>query len=211
MNKYIKPFLNNKYKKTKNHKTSICAIIMAAGLSKRMGKRNKLLMELDGIPILEHVLRAVTGYKEFEKVIVVASCREVISLAKNYDVTVINNEKPNDGVGHTIAISVTEADKRAYYMFFAGDQPFISTLLIESLVKRIMPNKIIVPVYRGNHGLPSIFPQILREELLALQGDEGGRQIKKKHPEMIEIIEFVESEYFLDIDDLKDYEKLKEL
>ena len=43
-------------------------------------------------------------------------------------------------------------------------------------------------------GNPVIFPKTLFEELMALEGDKGGKQIIKKHPEMVYKVYVTEQE-----------------
>ena len=37
---------------------AVCAVIVAAGSSRRMGGENKLLLEIDGVPVLARTLSA---------------------------------------------------------------------------------------------------------------------------------------------------------
>ena len=41
----------------------IAAIVLAAGQSRRMGPVNKLLMEIEGVPMVERVLLAIQDRK----------------------------------------------------------------------------------------------------------------------------------------------------
>ena len=56
--------------KCKGHCT---AVVPAAGASERMGGRNKLLLEIDGVPVIVHTLRALEACKEIDEIILVAS------------------------------------------------------------------------------------------------------------------------------------------
>ena len=40
---------------------AICAIVLAAGESKRFGQSNKLFAEVDGVPILERVVAVLSS------------------------------------------------------------------------------------------------------------------------------------------------------
>jgi len=74
----------------------ITAIIMASGLSSRMGE-NKLLLNYNNKPILEYVFKAVKKLN-FNEVIVVSQYNEIKNLSKEYDFKYVNNEKNNSNV-----------------------------------------------------------------------------------------------------------------
>ena len=45
-------------RKKKTDPPAVCAVIVAAGSSRRMGGENKLLLEIDGVPVLARTLSA---------------------------------------------------------------------------------------------------------------------------------------------------------
>ena len=53
----------------------IAAVVLAAGSGSRFGASAKQLAELDGIPLLEHALRAVAAVPAIERVVVVLGAR----------------------------------------------------------------------------------------------------------------------------------------
>ena len=53
---------------------AVCAVIVAAGSSRRMGGENKLLMPLCGRPVLAHTLEAFEGSRAVRDIVLV--CRE---------------------------------------------------------------------------------------------------------------------------------------
>ena len=57
--------------------TAVCAVIVAAGSSQRMGGENKLLLELAGVPVLAHTLAA------FEKCAVI---RDIVLVCREQDI-----------------------------------------------------------------------------------------------------------------------------
>ena len=48
------------------------AILAAAGSSQRMGGENKLLLPLDGMPVLAHTLRAVDAAQSVDEIVIAA-------------------------------------------------------------------------------------------------------------------------------------------
>lgn len=65
----------------------ICAVLPAAGSSDRMGGENKLLMELDSVPILVHTLSAFERCDMIDDIIIVAREEDFVpyhSLCREY-------------------------------------------------------------------------------------------------------------------------------
>ena len=53
---------------------AVCAVIVAAGSSRRMGGENKLLLEIDGVPVLARTLSAFQKCAAIRDIVLV--CRE---------------------------------------------------------------------------------------------------------------------------------------
>ena len=68
-------------------------------------------------------------------------------------------------------------------MFMVGDQPFLNPSTINILIDTFQqdPHSIIVPVYNGIRGNPVLFPAAMKEVLLTLEGDRGGRVLIEKY------------------------------
>ncbi|MNP49295.1 MobA-like NTP transferase domain protein [compost metagenome] len=96
-------------------------------------------------------------------------------------------------------------------MFFTGDQPLLSKLTIKKMIDAFKnnPQNIVVPRYKERNGSPVIFSSIFIDELKALRGDKGGREVIKRNKDSLIFVE-VENEYeLMDIDTWEDYEKLQ--
>lgn len=188
----------------------ISAIVLAAGMSKRMGE-NKLLLDFKGKPLLSHTLELVAHLDFKEKILVTTDeMAKSVSIPDGFK-TVIN-EEPNAGQSMSLKLGVESAIGE-YYMFFLGDMPLLDEALIYALVDAIgdARDSIIIPETSGKPANPVIFPKALRRELLALNGDSGGRQIIKTRAGQCRIVRFERSAAFLDIDTPEDYAGLKQI
>lgn len=186
----------------------VTGIVMASGLSTRMGKY-KLLLKYRGKFLIEYVLDAVSK-SNLEGKIVVTGNETIVELAEVRDLRVVKNYHGYMGQSQSIKLGLKEASEISGYAFITGDQPFLSENLINRLIEEFEENqdKFIVPVYKGRRGNPVIFPSKYRNELLALNGDVGGKAILKNHEKSIHFVE-IDEEYFLwDIDTEKDYTEL---
>lgn len=186
----------------------VSGIIMASGLSKRMGQC-KLLLLYEDRPIIDWVMAAVETSSLNPKLVITAN-EEIEALAKTRNLSVVVNNKGHLGQSESIKLGVLNSEEAQGYAFITGDQPFINpeflNLLIEEFEKDV--NRIIVPVYKGNRGNPVIFPKRFKEEFLSLQGDVGGRVILNKYKDYIQFIDIKEEKLLKDIDTKEEYEAL---
>ena len=184
----------------------IIAIIMASGLSSRMGK-NKLLLQYNNKPIIEYVFKAIEK-SSLNEVIVVSQYNEIKNLSEEYNFKYVHNQNANIGQSESIKLGILNSKKADGYMFFVGDQPFVNAKYIEKMIKIFNENKefIIIPRYKAKTGNPVIFPYNKINELLNLKNDEKGKQVITKTSK-IKYIDVSESMLF-DIDTKEDYKKL---
>jgi molybdenum cofactor cytidylyltransferase len=98
-------------------------------------------------------------------------------------------------------------------MFLLGDQPFLDPTTINILIEQFMRNQhqIIVPVYNGKRGNPAIFPTLFRDELLAIEGDRGGKVIVERMEDRTRFVPIEKSAPGIDIDTQEEYERIQQL
>lgn len=185
----------------------INAIIMASGLSKRMGE-NKLLLDFKGIPMIEYAFIEISKCC-FNEVIVVSQYEDVLNLSKKYKFKNVYNKKAYIGQSESIKLGILNSSKCDGYMFFVGDQPFIESFYINKIIDKFNEDKshIIIPKYGGNKGNPVIFPYNKKDELLKLKDDEKGKKVVNKSSK-INYIDVSEN-MLIDIDNKVDYEKFR--
>lgn len=202
-----------------NHmSSSICAIILAAGSSTRMGKPKQLLL-LNGRPLLEHVILGVAACEFSEIIAVVGHEAEQIQKAipiKDPRFSWVVNPAYSSGQSSSLKSGMAHAGKHHDgIMVFLGDLPFILESTIQSIflsgTKMLFESGesfIIQPNYCGVMGHPVFFGNIARELFMPLHGDKGAKAIMENIPCRKQFL--VEDEGILfDIDTSEAYEKAK--
>lgn len=190
----------------------ISGIILASGLSKRMGV-NKLLLPVGGVPAVERVIAAACR-SGLEEVILVCSSDEVASIGSRYGVKVVHNTSPGLGQSRSIRLGVQSSCRTADgFMFLLGDQPLITEKVIDRLVESFVPEdcSAVVPLYNGIRGNPVIFSSSLRKKLMDIKGDTGGRVLLEELEGRIVTVGFIDEKPGLDIDTREEYEALLKL
>lgn len=206
-----------------NQGFKISAVIMASGKSERMGE-NKLLLKYRGVTFIENILEKVMNEKFYEVAVVVSDgevkkkCQDFIekfnkkndSGTAGRNIYIVENREPEKGQSESIKLGLKILRKCSGYMFFSGDQPFLSTDTIKKMRKNFKEGAITVPEYNGKKGLPTIFGENFKNELLELEGDTGGKPVIKRNKEKIRIVKIENPDEGKDIDTKTDYEMMKE-
>lgn len=189
----------------------LSAIILAAGLSSRMGC-NKLLLPLGDTTVLGALLTNFP-FPLFHQTCVIVSNDETKEVAQSYPVEIVTNSHPQKGKSGSIHLGIHATPTENGLLFMTGDQPFTRPATIEKIVSTFYdyPEHIICPKFENYRANPVIFPHQLRQELLQLEKDNGGRQIIDRFPERIKFVKLHDRSEFFDIDTPEDYEEAQRL
>lgn len=186
----------------------ITGIIMASGFSKRMNK-DKLTLAFKGTSVIERVIKAVKA-SEVDHIIMVYRKEELREIGTKYGLKAVSNSKAELGQSQSIKLGIEASPLETRgFMFFVADQPFLNPVTINKLIQVFHVGKypIVVPKYNGKRGNPVIFSVTLKNELLDITGDEGGRSIIKRRYDEVEFVSFDHSLEGKDIDTWDEYMK----
>lgn len=183
----------------------IDAIILAAGLSRRMG-RNKLLLPFRGKPLLLHALDLALSLP-LASVILVSRQETLRGLSLPPGLRVLANPRPEEGQSSSVRLGLDAAAGDGY-LFFMADQPLLDKAAVSAVLALADPGTIVVPRHAGRPGNPVFFPALFRDELLATRGDAGGRLVRTRHPEACRYAEVACPDALADIDTPEHYRRL---
>ena len=163
----------------KNNK--IIKVVLAAGLSKRYGLKNKILEKINGKTVIETILDRLIQIDANKNNIVVIGGNNYNSLKKTlnqYDVKVFYNKNFKNGLGSSVSFILKKKINKNGIMFIPGDMPLISIKDFKKLINTFVQkkNKIISPCYNEKIGNPLIIPKIYFNLLKNLKKDEGARK-----------------------------------
>ena len=186
-------------------RSDIGCVIMASGHSRRFGS-NKLLCEFGGKKLIERVLAATDGI--FSRRVVVTRYKEIADICRREGVDCILHNFPHRS--DTIKLGIREMEGTVGCMFCPSDQPLLSRSSVLSLAERfvLQSEKIWRLGYRGEAGMPVVFPEKLYLELSALD-EGGGSAVIKKHLDMVCFYETYKKEELIDADTPQDLEKMQ--
>ena len=196
----------------------IAMIMLAAGNSRRFGA-NKLLYEVDGLPMYKHVLGQliqVKGQLEEEsdriytgnlpdikcRITVVTQYDTIAETAGKQGIEVLYNPHPEMGISSSLKIGLSANLDADAVLFTVSDQPWLTFDTICKLIQALLDSgkQIACISCQGKMGNPCIFRKKYYEELLTLEGDKGGKRVIMKHLEDTCIYEVKNARELKDID-----------
>lgn len=184
----------------------ISGIIMASGFSKRM-KQDKLFLTVDGIPMVEAVIAAAKA-SQLDEIILVYRNPKLRRLIDKWEINAVENPFPQKGQSESMKLGIQASNEMTKgYLFFVGDQPFITPAVIDSLINAYYMNlgSIIVPRYDGERGNPVLFSSHYKDKLLSIEGDRGGRSLIQEEMDQVYFLEISNPRVGIDIDNWDTY------
>lgn len=191
----------------------ISAIILAAGLSTRMGKP-KVLMPIQNKPMfLNSVELAIEAKLNPIYVIGGEYMDEINSFLQGYPVESLCNNNYKIGMSTSLKLGMQTVQSHCdATIVFLADQPLTPKLVVDRIIKEYTGNhtKIVRPKYNGIPGHPILFDSSLFQEFDSVQGDVGGKSILQAYKSEMKWIPFAEEIWGRDIDTQEEYQSLLE-
>ncbi len=184
------------------------AILLGAGLSKRMG-RQKLLLPFCGKTVIETVIASLRG-AGIKNIYAVLSREVAQALPKPPEwLKTRVNESPERGQSSSLALGLAMLGEGRDFCIMLGDLPLVPPDAIAALELRFrsMPpaKTLLAPCREGAFGHPMFFRALWRARFHAAERDEGGRNIVARYESEIERIEAPDC-HFRDMDVPDEYE-----
>ena len=166
----------------------ISSILLAAGLSKRMGGENKLTKKIQGIPLIKHSVKNILASSINELIIVLGYQKEIIEklIDKHEKVKFIFNKDFESGMASSIKTGLNNLSEKTESFFISlGDMPMVSHNIYNQIIKFKDNKEIIVPTYKGQQGNPVLFDKSMKEKVLDIRGDVGAKKILELNKDKI--------------------------
>lgn len=160
---------------------NIGCVVLAAGNAARFGE-NKLHRTVAGKSLIRRALEAVPA-DHLSTIVVVTQYAEIAELAKAFSFTPIINAHPEWGQSHSLKLGLEAVDHCDAVLFQVADQPMLRRETVERLIALYLqhPDHIAALSCDGVKGNPCLFPARFFPELMALEGDRGGRGVRANH------------------------------
>jgi molybdenum cofactor cytidylyltransferase len=190
----------------------VAGIVLAAGLSQRMGGC-KLALPFRGKTLLAHVVRAATAATLSPVIVVLGDDAPQLNGRIDFGrATVVVNPESRTGRASSLKKGLQQVSPdRAGIMVLLGDQPLVTAGLIDSLLSAFgrHPDHWVAPVYHGRRGNPVIIPRRWFQDLLSLTDDQGPRRLLSSPGLRLHLIPVDVPAVVIDVDTPEDYQALK--
>ena len=162
--------------------TAIGGVLLAAGQSRRMGRANKMLVEVDGAPMVIHAARALLESGASPIVVVLGHQPEQVEKAlAGLDVRFVRNPDYAGGLSTSLRAGLAALpDSCDGAVVALGDMPGVRAENIDMLIDAFDPvsgQSIIVPTYNGKRGNPVLWARRYFDDVSAVSGDVGARHL----------------------------------
>ncbi len=188
------------------------AILLAAGLSRRMGAKNKLLLPIGGTPMVRHValtylaaidgpLTVVTGFK----------ADRIAAALQGLDVKLAHNGAFDSGQPSSIAAGLAVVPDADLLLIGLADQPLLSAADITALIefhRNADLARITIPMEGERRGNPIVVPQTLRARLTENPDRPGCMSFTRQYPEYVQRAPMNAAGFYDDIDTPEEFRAL---
>jgi molybdenum cofactor cytidylyltransferase len=183
----------------------IGALLLAAGQSRRMGGPNKLLAEIDGVPMVARVAQRLLASRARPIIAVLGNQADAVDSALGkLPVDRVRNPEFAAGLSTSLkrGIAALRSDLDGVIVCL-GDMPLISGRHLDRLIAAFNPlegRAIIVPTRRGKRGNPVLWSKRFFAEMAELAGDVGAKHLIGEHAELVAEVEMDDDAVLVDID-----------
>jgi molybdenum cofactor cytidylyltransferase len=184
-----------------------------------MGPANKLLLQVDGVPLVRHVTSAIVAHPFAEVVVVTGHDAPAVEAALDgLVVKCVHNALFAEGQMTSVRTGLAALERPCVgVMVCLSDQPALTTDDLETLEGAFFeaaskePPRVLVPTFGGLRGNPIILASASLEAILARGANFGCRQFVANNAELVTTFEMPNDHVLFDVDRPEDYEALSGL
>jgi molybdenum cofactor cytidylyltransferase len=196
-----------------NQRSNVSAVVLAAGMSTRMGAIKQLL-QIGDRTLLECVLANLRQSSVAEIIVVLGEAAdEIRQRVRLENVRIVVNQAYREGMGTSLRLGLAHVDPQAEAaLVVLADQPFVQPRTMDHLIEQYRARRpqIAIPMYRGFRGNPVLLDRSVLPELESLTGDIGCRAIFGAHTENILKVPVDDAGVLVDVDTKADLERLQQ-
>ncbi len=188
-------------------------IVLAAGKSTRMRGRNKLLIKVDGKPIIRRVVEAGLKSKVDEVIVVLGwEADKIKERLGDLPCRWVLNEDYEKGQSVSLRVGLREiAEATQAILVLPGDVAMIDSRSINLVINEYARKKtpIIIAAHKGRPGHPILLDKQLFSEIEKIDEPTFGlKAVVKKHNEDVRLVEAGSTNVLQDVDAPEDLKKL---
>lgn len=198
----------------KDDKKKVGIVLLAAGVSSRMGMPKQLLV-YNKEPLILHILGHLKELNLPITVVLGARAALIQPVLQDQDVQIVTNPDWEAGMGGSMQMGVRTHLEKEGVLLCVVDQPFLTADILGALLQRFneadnSSESIVAARYQdGTLGVPAIFGSAWLDKLLALPPKVGARKLIRANEEVVLTVDFSKGHF--DLDRPEDWENFREL
>jgi molybdenum cofactor cytidylyltransferase len=158
----------------------VAAIVLAAGLGRRMGGP-KMLANFGGKPMLVATVENALASAVDEVIVVTGHDGEKVAASLSHlSVKIVHNADYETGMASSLCVGVEAAKAADAVVICLGDMPKVPPQVIDRMMAAFNPTEhrsIVVPTHKGQFGNPVLWGSEHFPRLTSMQGDKGARSL----------------------------------
>ncbi|MGE5297373.1 MAG: nucleotidyltransferase family protein [Solirubrobacterales bacterium] len=167
----------------------IDAIILAGGLSRRMGRPKPLLRFSEDRTFLDQIVAILRSSQVDRITAVLGAHAELVQQSiDSSGARVVVNRECEKGQLSSLIVGLTSlpADSEAIVLCLV-DNPLVTVETVDRLVAafRKTGNPIVIPIHEGKRGHPTVFGASLFQELIEAPASEGAKYVVRSHADQV--------------------------
>lgn len=191
----------------------VSAVLLAAGESRRMGARNKLLLALGGEPLVRRSAKVLLASALVEIVVVLGHEREAVAAAlAGLGLPTVFNRHYGEGQMTSVHAGLAALEGAAEgVMICLADQPALTAGDIDALIAAFAgrgEKSVVVPVFEGRRGNPLVLAARHREAILLGGRNLGCQNLVRRNPDLVKAVAWPNDHVVRDLDTMHDYRAL---
>ncbi len=184
---------------------TVAAVVLAAGLSRRAGRRNKLLGDVGGRPMIAAVVATVLASRARPVIVVTGHEAALVRHAlAGQPVEFVENADYPSGMAGSIGCGIGALPASATGVLIClGDMPEVAVTTLDRLIEAASVSAdidILVPVEADRRGNPVLFGRRWFDQLSRLDGDRGAKRLLDENPDRVADVVVDDSGIFVDYD-----------
>ncbi len=171
--------------------------------------RSKPLLPLGPKPAIRRCLDSILA-SGIRNIVVVVGARgaEIADALRGLPVNIVRNTRPKSEMADSVRSGLSALDvPSSGVLVCLSDHPLVSTKTLKAIVRVHLedPEKIIIPVYNGRRGHPSLFPRSVIDEIFS---SATLKDVVNKDQGRVRCVDVADEGVVLDMDTEEDYRDL---